>query len=210
MKSRARGHLAAVACFGAALGSARPAIAVPASPTDVPRIIVSASASLMRPGDAAVRDLYGGRQMGLGLDCEIRVGPAVELFVGGRFASARGTTAVVPPQAFDESYEIELTNRSLQIGAALTRPGRARLRWMFGAGIAIGSYEERWPVLGAPVQGSSLGIVGLGGAHYALTSSLGVVARMEWSLLKARQAADDGTKPNLGGVGLSLGASARF
>ena len=212
MRSPVSAGVAAAAWLSTAPGLAGTAFAADpvASPVEPRRLTVSVSASVIRPGDTAVRELYGGTQTAFGLDCELQVRGAFALFAAGRFGTARGSTAVLPPQLFDESYGIELSTRSLHIGAALTQSGLARLRWTAGAGLAVGSYEERWPALGDPVRGSTVGIVGRGGAHYSLTQRVGLVGRLEWSFLRALKAADDGRNPNLGGLGLSFGASARF
>lgn len=203
-------HAVLTCCF-AALQSARPAIASePAPPPgERPHVVLSVSGGLVRPADAGVRELYGETRTVFGLDCEVTVRGPLDLFLGVRFAGVRGSTLVVPPQAFAESHEIELTTRHVHIGAALTTATRARLRWTAGAGLAIGTYEERWPALGDPVRGTSAGLVALGGAHYDLGTRVGLVARVEWSPLRADRAAD-GRRPNLGGVGVSAGASARF
>lgn len=212
MRSRASALLPAAAWLVVAFGWAGPAAAEEpgAASPEAPRILFSLSATLTRPADTALRDLYGGRQTAFGVECEVRVRTLLNVFAGARVSSAKGTTAIVAAGNFQESYPIELTNRSVRVGVALTQAGRARLRWTAGVGFAVGSYEERWPALGEPSNGSSLGMVALAGAHYALASRLGLVARGEWSALTARDRAADGRKPNLGGVGLSLGASVAF
>jgi hypothetical protein len=117
---------------------------------------------------------------------------------------------VVAPQVFEESYPIELMVRSVHLGGVFTRPLGNRMRLFAGGGLAAGRYEERWPALGAPVSGSALGVVGLAGVHFDLTDRFGLVGRAELSAMNSRERADDGRKPNLGGLELSLGASVRF
>ena len=212
MRSLARtitaGIVSTIATLGLA-GSARAAQAT--DPPEERRIVISGLVGVMRPSDADMRTLYGGSQTWIGLDCEVQVRPALAIFLGGRFSERRGSTAVLPPQVFEESHALELTNRFLQMGLAVTkRPGSARLRWIGGTGLAIGSYNERWHEVSEPIQGPSVGVVGFGGAHYAATTRVGLVTRVEWSFLKARGGSSADRTPDLGGVMLAVGMSAAF
>ena len=175
-----------------------------------PRFVVAASVGAARPGDGVARELYGGTGLALRVDAAVPIRGAFSAFVGVRVAGATGETAVVEPRVADEAYPIELRTRTVILGGLITQPLSPRLRWFAGVGLAVGSFEERWPALGPAATGTSLGGAGVGGVCYDVSGRFSLVARADLLVAPARLEAGDGRKPDLGGLDFSLGAAVRF
>lgn len=162
------------------------------------KIQVRLSGSVLSPGDAGYKDIYGKTAFLPEFKAGLALSSPFYLWAGYGLVSKKGETAVL-------KYEAESTQHFISGGAGYRSAISDKLEWMAEAGLLVAAYREK--AMGVTVTGSALGVVAGAGLGWRLGEKLFLAAEAGY-LFSSDKAEGKTIKP--GGFKAGLGLGIRF
>ncbi|MBM3296222.1 MAG: porin family protein [Candidatus Aminicenantes bacterium] len=161
-------------------------------------IEVRLSGSVLSPGDAGYKDIYGKSVFLPELKAGLALSGPLYIWAGYGLVSKKGETAVL-------KYEAKSTQHFISGGAGYRGAISDKLEWMAEAGLLVAAYREE--AMGVTVTGSALGVVAGAGLGWRLGEKLFLAAEAGY-LFSSDKVEGKTIKP--GGFKAGLGLGIRF
>ncbi len=171
---------------------------------DVPRLAVSATAGFGRSLNGQFRDNYGGVQMPLSVQVDLRLFQRISVFSAFRRVRTKGQTTIEEPNFAEDALPLTFRMHSAKFGGTVGgQLGRVTLQ--AGGGVSGNWYKEEVGVLDLSLRGRNVGLLAQVAASYPLNRRLSLQGRFEFTSIPSRTDPGTGIDINLGGIELACG-----